>query len=136
MVHWLDEYPVLRIMRKQIAADDYNRIRLGLLRHSLPWHVQLNKYPHLHCILDNSRWICIDECRNFLPILAWTRFSTGQRDALDAPIDCELRLYHIHAGLLMGNALADLAETVTGHTSSSHQQQPVTRLWFEKQDEK
>ena len=36
MVHWLDSWPALRVMRKTIDAETYNTIRVALLRHRLP----------------------------------------------------------------------------------------------------
>jgi hypothetical protein len=129
MAHWIDEYPPLRIMRKQIAAADYNRIRLGLLRESLPWRVPLNGLRCLQCILDQSAWVCVDECQNNLPILAWTSFKTAQRTALNAPVECELRLYHIHAGLMMGEALDALNDAVAEHHNAHVlRRYPVTEL--------
>ena len=115
MSHWLEEYPPLRVMRKHIAAADYNRIRLALLRERLPWQLSLKRIRCLQCILDDSAWVCVDECQNHLPILAWTHFDTAQRSALDAQVACELRLYHMHAGLLMGEALNALLEAVAEH---------------------
>ena len=115
MSHWLDEYPALRIMRKVITAEDYNRVRLGLLREHLPWHVPLKQFRCLSFILDSSVWVCVDECRDGMPILAWTRFKTQNRSGLDAPVECELRLYHMHAGLIMGSTLDALAVAITDH---------------------
>lgn len=115
MAYWLDDYPVMRSMPKQIAAADYNRIRLGLLRERLPWHLPLKPLRCLVSILDESAWLCVDECQNNLPILAWTNFKTKHRVALDTPVECELRLYHMHAGLVMGTALDALVEVVTEH---------------------
>jgi len=129
MVHWLDEYPALRVMQKSIAAEDYNRIRVGMLREHLPWRITLTQLRCLHCVLDDTAWVCIDESCNDLPILAWTKFRTAQRSALDSPIACELRLYHIHAGLLMGEALEALARAVSEHGNrQAHAQYPLSVL--------
>jgi hypothetical protein len=92
-------------MQKSIAAEDYNRIRLGLLNRHLPWHVKIG-------ILEESTWVCVDQCQQSLPLLAWTHFKTAGRHSLDAPVECELRLYHMSAGLVMGTALEALAESV------------------------
>jgi hypothetical protein len=112
MSHWLDEYTPLRVMPKVIPAADYNCIRLGLLRECGPWHLRLEKPRCLAAILDETAWVCIDECQNAIPILAWTDFNTRRRTALDTPVECELRLYHMHAGLVMGTVLEALAEAV------------------------
>jgi hypothetical protein len=127
--HWLDEYPPLRIMHKRIAAAEYNRIRLGLLHERLPWRVPIKGMRCLLGILDEKAWICVDECQNDLPILAWTNFQTAQRTALDAPMECELRLYHMHAGLVMGTALEALAEAVARqNTLHSAERYSVSRI--------
>lgn len=129
ITHWLDDYPTLRILPKRIAAVDYNSIRLGLLRERLPWRVPLKRFRCLLGILDESAWVCVDECHNYLPILAWTNFKTAQRTALDAPVECELRLYHMHAGLVMGEVLESLAHAVTELSRSySPDRYPVTEL--------
>lgn len=119
MQHWLDHYPALRIMHKRIAAAEYNCIRVSLLRESLPWRITLRQFRCLHCIIDDLAWVCIDESHNDLPILAWTNFNTAQRSRLDAPVDCELRLFHMHAGLIMGTALDALYETIASHNKKN-----------------
>lgn len=129
MAYWLDEYPPLRVMSKSIAADDFNRIRLGLLRMPLPWRIPLKEFRCLHCVLDETAWVCIDECYNNLPVLAWTKFKIARRAALDTPIECELHLFHMHAGLLMGAALEALATAVTEHCRpGSHDHYPLSVL--------
>ena len=115
MAHWLSEFPAIRVMPKQLAAEDYNRIRLSLLRERLPWRIPLHDMRCLTCILDETNWVCIDECHNSQPILAWTNFQSAQRQALNAPVACELHLFHMHAGLVMGPALEALIAAVTQH---------------------
>lgn len=115
MAQWFDDYPAMRVMRKTIAAEDYNRIRLGLSREKLPWRLELKELRCLYCVLDDTAWVCIDECQDDLPILAWTEFDVSQRESLESPVFCRLRLYHAHAGLIMGPALEALADTVEEH---------------------
>lgn len=115
MQHWLEQYPALRIMQKQIAATDYNSIRLGLLHNPLPWRLPLKQIRCMCCLLDKHAWVAIDECQNDQPILAWTNFKLAERNALDAPVECELHLFHMHAGLIMGKVLDTLQETVLHH---------------------
>jgi hypothetical protein len=110
-----EQYTPLRVMRKSIAAEDYNRIRLGLLRERLPWEIRLERFRCLVCVLDEGQWLCLDECNNGLPVLAWRNFSARRSASLDAPVECDLYLYHIQAGLLMGNVLEALAQAVDRH---------------------
>ncbi len=119
MTHWLDEYPPLRVMRKKIAAADYNRIRLALRREQIPLCLPLHGLRCMKCIMDKRAWICIDDCHNFVPILAWTGFETANRRALNAPVECELRLYHTQAGLIMGTALEAMTQAAVEHYRSS-----------------
>jgi hypothetical protein len=119
MAHWIDDYPAMRIMRRQMQAPDYNGVRVALARHRLPWNVPLKGLRCLHCILDESTWVCVDTSQRNLPILAWTKFKASQRAALDAPVECELRAYHVHAGLIMGQVLEELTRAVTEHGDSS-----------------
>lgn len=123
MGHWLEEYPALRVMQKSIAAQDYNRIRLGLLREQLPWLVPVPGFRCLRAIVEESAWICVDECQNGLPILAWTHFDTA-RSALDAPVSCLLRLYHVKAGLVMGSVLEALAEAAAEYRKTQSKSCP------------
>lgn len=115
MAHWLDDYPALRVMQKTITASDYNRIRLGLSREKLPWRIELKKFRCLYCVLDETAWVCIDECQDDLPILAWRDFNVSQRDSLESPVTCRLFLFHTHAGLIMGSALEALVEAIEEH---------------------
>lgn len=129
MAHWLDEYPALRIMPKTIAAEDYNRIRLGLLREQTPWHVPLTQFRCMHFILDHSTWVCVNDCQNDIPLLAWTNFKRQDSSTLDTPVKCELRLYHMHAGLVMGSTLEALAATVGNHLDRQPQTNyPVSKI--------
>jgi hypothetical protein len=118
MAHWIDDYPVMRIMRRQMQASDYNRVRVALARHPLPWNIPLEGLRCLHCILDESAWVCVDASQGDLPILAWTKFNVRQRTALDAPVECELRAYHMHAGLIMGQVLEELCHAVVEYGDS------------------
>ena len=115
MAQWHYEYPALRVMKKFITAEDYNRIRIGLSREKLPWRLNTSKIRCLQFVLNESAWVCVDECQEDLPILAWTDFEVAERDSLEAPVSCKLRLYHTHAGLVMGSVLEALVETVESH---------------------
>lgn len=66
----------------------------------------------LDIILNDQYWLCIDRCVGDQPILAWTAFETLERSALNASVACELRLYHYHAGLVMGEVLQSLGQTL------------------------
>jgi hypothetical protein len=131
MAHWIDDYPTMRIMRRRMQASDYNRIRVALARRPLPWNIPLKGLRCLHCILDESTWACVDTSRRDLPpILAWTKFKIRQRTALDAPVECELRIYHMHAGLIMGQVLEELCLAVAEYGDSARAGGPAFRSFI------
>lgn len=131
MAHILDEFTALRVMHKRIAAELFNCIRVSLLRERQPWRISMSGIRCMACILDERAWICVDECADNQPILAWTNFQIAQRASLDAPIDCDLYLYHMHAGLIMGSSLDALAESVSAHQKNAHHLElPVSVLKF------
>ncbi|MEJ2107865.1 MAG: hypothetical protein P8X48_11180 [Acidiferrobacteraceae bacterium] len=128
MAHWLDSWPALRVLEKRIPADLYNSIRVGLLRHHLPWSLPVGNIRCLEAILDEESWVCVDASNKNVPILAWTNFR-NVRDSLSEPVVCELRLYHMHAGLLMGNALDALANTIASRARlATPEKFPVSAL--------
>ena len=129
MTHWIDKYTPLRVLPKRIPAADFNRIRLGVLHERQPWHLRLEGFRAMRIILDEHAWVCADEVQNGRPVLAWTAFKTLERAALNTPVECELRLYHIHAGLLMGSILEALAEAIEEHGRKDQQgRAPVSEL--------
>jgi hypothetical protein len=96
----------LRTFPKLIEADFYNRVRLALNRLSRPLRVELPDHRGLEAILDDNGWLVVDSLKADQPVLAWVEF--GHRDGLHEPVACVLKLYHVHAGLVMGTALEAL----------------------------
>lgn len=113
MAHWTDKLLALRTIPKLIQASDYNEVRMGLLRIANPLRIELNELRCVDCLLDDYAWVCVDQCHNDLPLLAWVAFETHNRSALNEPVRCELRIYHRHAGLIMGPALEALDHAIT-----------------------
>ena len=98
---------------RELAKEDYNAIRLGILRLGNPLHLELqDKIRGLRCVLSDDAWIFLDGYIGDLPLLAWTEFKS--RDSINASIACELRLYHMHAGLLISKSLDALQNTIHG----------------------
>lgn len=100
--------PVMRALPKTIAARDYNRVRLALLRLGCPLRIPLPGLDHTDMLLDRDEWLCIDRRHGQQPLMAWTDFQAAERAALHAPIRCTVELYHSHAGVLLGTALKSL----------------------------
>lgn len=99
-------------MRKIIPAADYNRVRLALRRITNPLQMELTPMKCLDVVLNDQYWLCFDSCMDDRPVLAWTAFEIIGRSALNAPVACELRLYHVHAGLVMGEILESLGQVL------------------------
>lgn len=106
------ERAALRTYPKQIEAACYNHARLALLRFGSPLRVGLPRHRGLEVILEDDLWLCVDATREDAPVLAWFDFATRGRAALHAPVPCQLELYHVHAGLVMGTALEALDEAL------------------------
>jgi hypothetical protein len=110
VVHWAEEFPTLRAFPKVIEADCFNRVRLALLRIENPLRLDLPGIRGAACILDDRAWVCVDVADD-QPLMAWLKFRKQSR-ALHQPVPCELRLFHMQAGLLMGPALEALDRSV------------------------
>jgi hypothetical protein len=103
----------LRVMPKTIEAACYNQVRLALRRLGNPLRVELPEHRGLEIILEDDNWLCVDSARNDQPIMAWLCFDTRRHNnALHEPVPCQLRLYHMHAGLIMGSALDALEQSL------------------------
>ncbi len=104
----------LRVMPKIIEAACYNQVRLALLRLGSPLRVPLPEHRGLEIILENHHWLCVDSAFDDQPIMAWLDFDTRRHNqALHEPVPCELRLYHTHAGLVMGSALDAMEQSLS-----------------------
>lgn len=118
----IDEVPALWVIDATVDAAQFNRIRLALLRLGEPLRLALPHLRGLDLLLSRESWVCVDRTMDDLPVIAWTRFGSLGRRQLQAPVRCELRYYHGHAGMIVQTVLADalaaveqrLAATVTG----------------------
>jgi len=108
----LDDHQAAHTLRKVIAAKDFNQIRLALLRISNPLQLELPDMKCLDIILNYQYWLCIDSCMGGRPVLAWTKFEDSHRSALNDPVACELRLYHVHGGLVMGKVIESIGQVL------------------------
>ena len=110
----IDSIPPLRVMPKTIAAVCYNHVRLALGRLGNPLRVDLPDHRGLEIILNDHHWLSVDSIQGDQPIMAWLDFDTrSHNQALYEAVPCQLRLYHMHAGLVMGSALDALDQSLT-----------------------
>ena len=98
-------------------AACYNQVRLALRRLGNPLRIKLVRHRGLTMILTDECWTCVDSLSD-LTIMEWVAFA-GHRSGLHDPVNCRLRLYHLHAGLIMGTVLDDL-EQVLKHRHDLH----------------
>lgn len=105
----LRDVPLLRSLPKTVEAACYNRVRLAIKRLGCPLRIELGR-PSLVMFLEEHLWAGVAPWDESLPMLIWSDFDVQGRDALHQPVTCRLRLYHSHAGLMMGPALEVLSE--------------------------
>ena len=116
----INDLPALRIFPKTIEAVCYNHVRLALRRISNPLRVALPEHRGLEIILSDHYWLCVDITNDDQPIMVWLDFDTSNHNqALHEPVPCQLRLFHTHAGLVMGSALDALDECLAEKLASS-----------------
>jgi hypothetical protein len=107
----------LRSFPKHIEADCYNHVRLALKRLSRPLRLALPDHRGLEVVLDDDGWLIVDSLQADQPVLAWVDFN-HRRDSLHEPVECVLKLYHVHAGLVMGTALEALDKALAGRLTA------------------
>ncbi len=100
----IDEFTPLRTLPRLLPASCFNTVRLAQLRVGAPLRLPAPGLRLLECILEREAWICVDARSDHVPLIAWTGFDLAGRGLHEA-VRCEQRLYHIHAGLIMGPAL-------------------------------
>lgn len=107
----------LRTLPKVIEASCFNHVRLALNRLGKPLRLTLPGHRGLDMILDDHLWLVVDGDHGDLPVLSFSGFKTSERDGLHQPVACELRLYHAHAGLVMGTTLEKMDQALTERLS-------------------
>jgi hypothetical protein len=94
----------IRVLPKQVPAPCWNAVRLALRRLGEPLRLDLPVLKTVACVLARDSWRLIDFSDRETLLLEWTRFDAQER-GLHEPVACELRVFHVHAGLIMGEAL-------------------------------
>ena len=111
----VDDLPIMVQQTEQLAAKQFNDIRLGLLRLGAPHRIKLEGLRSLDMLLDESEWIIVDREMDDLPIIAWREFGTGKRTDLNSPISSTVLYFHIHADLVKNKALEYVAHYMDEH---------------------
>ena len=103
---WIDDRMPYQVVPSNMKADDFNAVRLGILRLGSPLSFNLDSVKGLKCVLDDHAWVFMDRFVENMPLLAWMNFES--RSTLNKTIPCELRLYHFQASLLVDRSLESL----------------------------
>lgn len=101
----LDDMPVFERRQSSIKAYYYNHVHIALNKLGNEIRLSLPKLQHLNLILQKNAWIITDTQLNDMPIAAWTDFEVEHRDNLYKDIPCQLKLYHMHANLILDRTL-------------------------------
>jgi len=102
----LNEIPTLKSLPGTVEAARFNRVRLALNRLENPLRVELNGLRSMDFILEDQVWAIVDRNLNDIPVVAWTDFEP--RSTLHQPINCTTRVYHLHADVIIDQALQKL----------------------------
>jgi len=100
-----DSVPRLIERPGTLDAQYYNLFQLAISRLGAPLRLQLPGLKVLDIILQKDAFIIVDRVFNDVPVIAWCNFKAAKRDALDAPVACDIRWYHIQASMITKRAL-------------------------------
>ncbi len=100
-----DEVPVYAYRDGLLDALYYNHVQVALNRLGESLRMGIPGLKTLDLILQRDAWIIVDRAFNDVPIAAWTNFDTQRRSALHAPVHCQIRLFHAHAGGILKRVL-------------------------------
>ena len=100
-----DEVPVYAYRDGVLDALYYNHVQVALNRLGESLRLEIPGLKTLDLILQRDAWIIVDRAFNDVPIAAWTNFDTQRRTALHAPVHCQIRLFHAHAGAILKRVL-------------------------------
>lgn len=105
MYERLDDMPVFDRHPAKISATHYNHVKLALKRLGDEIRLAIPKLQGLDLILQNDAWIIVDRSLNDFPVAAWTEFQTVHRDNIHEDINCQIKLYHMSAEIILDRTL-------------------------------
>ncbi len=108
-----EEVPVYEYRDAIIEAHYFNTVQTALRRLGAELSLSIPGLKTLDLILQPDAWIVVDRALYDVPIAAWTEFDTGRRETLHKPVHCQLRLYHVNAGMIIKRVL-DSMEQILG----------------------
>ena len=112
------EVPVFEYRQGQLEARLYNQARLALTRLKSPIRFSLPGLKTLDLIVQSDAWIIVDRALNDVPVVAWNEFD-HHRSALHKPVNCEIRLFHANAGIILKSSLTALEQLLRQRLSKT-----------------
>jgi hypothetical protein len=116
----LDDIPVFERRNTMLPARLYNLAHIALKRLGSNIRLPLPKLLTLDLVIDKEAWIIIDHSLNDIPVAAWTTFKREHNDVIQEPVNCELRLYHKDADIILDRVL-EAMELLLGEQMSALQ---------------
>ncbi len=113
------DLPYIARHRDEVPARLYNLWRLARARLGLPLRFELPGLKGLELVLDEQGWVCRDPQLNDFPVVAWSEFEAAGRSALDAPVACELRYYHMGGSKVRLKVLELMAEILEARLAAA-----------------
>ena len=101
----LDDIPVYETCEGSLQAVHFNHVQIALKHLNRSIRLEIPKLRTLDLILEDDAWIIVDRSLNDIPIAAWSHFQTESRDNLHEPIACKIRLYHMHAKIILNHTI-------------------------------
>ena len=100
-----DEVPLLHRRAGKVEAVYYNDVQTALKKLGPQIRFKIPKLKHLDLIIQKDAWIVIDRTLSDFPVLAWADFQTEGRESLLEPIQCEVRIFHFAASMILRRTL-------------------------------
>jgi len=100
-----DEVTLLHDREGKVEAVYFNEVQTALKRFGRQIRFPIPKLKHLDLILQKDAWIVVDRALHDFPVLAWTRFQIEGRDSLQESIQCEIRIFHFAASMILRRTL-------------------------------
>jgi len=117
-----------------VDAHHFNQVQTALKRVRQQFRFKIPTLNHLDLIVQEDAWIVVDRVLNDIPIVAWTDFQTEGRDSLHEPIECEIRLYHFAARMILKTTL-DAMEDILGQLVAERDSKKPEKVLPFKKDE-
>ena len=100
-----NEVPLLHHRGGKVEAVYYNEVQTALKQFGRQIRFPIPKLKHLDLILQKEAWIVVDRALSDFPIVAWTDFQTENRDSLHEPVQCEIKIFHYAASMILRRTL-------------------------------